>query len=198
MDGKQSQQYRQHFTLSESSKQMLEALTTQRYPGRQRRQSQLVEDLITEAFMKEQSMNSAATGIRGTTRLSWLRQAPGVASPKSIKRFIERLTFLRDLSLPALPATLHQNRVLQLARKCSKYHAQPLLNLPRERRHALLVAYLAQCYGSCYEVQGSGQESRADVFRGERMQICAFCNLHRLLKSREIYRPCFLAPSKHC
>jgi len=63
MDGKQSQQYRQHFTLSESSKQMLEALTAQRYPGRQRRQSQLVEDLITEAFMKEQSMTSVATGM---------------------------------------------------------------------------------------------------------------------------------------
>jgi len=29
-----------------------------------------------------------------------------------------------------------------LARKCSKYQAQPLLNLPRDRRHALLVAYL--------------------------------------------------------
>jgi hypothetical protein len=50
--------------------------------------------------------------------------------------------FLRALSLPALPVTLHQNRVLQLALKCSKYQAQPLLNLPRDRRHSLLVAYL--------------------------------------------------------
>ena len=65
-----------------------------------------------------------------------------MTSPKSIKQLIERLSFLRDLSLPALPVTLHQNRVLQLARKCSKYQAQPLLNLPRDRRHALLVAYL--------------------------------------------------------
>ncbi len=58
MDAKQSQQHRQHFNLSESTKQMLEELTAQRYPGKQRRQSQLVEDLITEAFLKERGMNT--------------------------------------------------------------------------------------------------------------------------------------------
>jgi hypothetical protein len=66
--------------------------------------------------------------IRGATRLSWLRQAPGVASPKSVKQIVERLLFLRSLDLPALPASLHQNRVLQLARKASRYQAQPLLH----------------------------------------------------------------------
>jgi TnpA family transposase len=65
-----------------------------------------------------------------------------VTSPKSIKQLVERLLYLRELSLPALPIALHQNRVLQLARKCSKYQAQPLLNFSRDRRHALLVAYL--------------------------------------------------------
>jgi len=84
----------------------------------------------------------ADTTIRGATRLSWLRQPPGVASPKSIKRLVERLLFLRELALPALPTTLHQNRILQLARKCSKYQAQPLLNLPQDRRHSLLVTHL--------------------------------------------------------
>jgi ATPase family associated with various cellular activities (AAA)/Double zinc ribbon/Clp amino terminal domain, pathogenicity island component len=59
VDGKQTQQHRQHFNLSESAKQMLEELTAQRYPGKQRRQSQLVEDLITEAFAKERSMGTA-------------------------------------------------------------------------------------------------------------------------------------------
>lgn len=61
MDAKQSQQHRQHFNLSESTKQMLEELTAQRYPGKQRRQSQLVEDLITEAFMKERGMNTVTS-----------------------------------------------------------------------------------------------------------------------------------------
>src|SRR5947209_15947115 len=88
--------------------------------------------ILTHALRLEQrtrldGLLHADTGIRGATRLSWLRQAPGVASPKSIKRVIERLSFLRDLSLPALPVTLHQNRVLQLAHTCSKYQAQPLL-----------------------------------------------------------------------
>jgi len=88
------------------------------------------------------SLLYADTSIRGATHLSWLRQAPSVTSPKSIKQLVERLLYLRELSLPALPITLHQNRVLQLARKCSKYQAQPLLNFSRDRRHALLVAYL--------------------------------------------------------
>ena len=65
MDEKQTQQHRQHFNLSESAKQKLEELTARRYPGKQRRQSQLVEDLITEAFTKEQGMNTATTGMQG-------------------------------------------------------------------------------------------------------------------------------------
>src|SRR6266566_3916068 len=102
----------------------------------------LTASLTLEQRSRLDSLLHAESSIGGATRLSWLRQPPGVASPKSIKRVVERLLYLRELSLPALPVTLHQNRVLQLARKCSKYQAQPLLNLPRDRRHALLVAYL--------------------------------------------------------
>jgi Clp amino terminal domain, pathogenicity island component/Double zinc ribbon len=69
MDAKQSQQHRQHFNLSESTKQMLEELTAQRYPGKQRRQSQLVEDLITEAFMKERGM-STVTSMQNPDRFA--------------------------------------------------------------------------------------------------------------------------------
>jgi predicted RNA-binding protein with RPS1 domain len=64
---KQTQQHRQHFNLGESAKQMLEELTAKRYPGKQRRQSQLVVDLITEAFTKEHrehSMNTVTTGMQ--------------------------------------------------------------------------------------------------------------------------------------
>ena len=102
----------------------------------------LTMSLTLEQRTRLDGLLLADTSICGATRLSWLRQAPGVASPKSIKQLVERLLFLRDLSLPPLSVTLHQNRVLQLARKCSKYQAQPLLNLPRDRCHALLVAYL--------------------------------------------------------
>ena len=102
----------------------------------------LTQSLTLEQRTRLDSLLYADTSIRGATRLSWLRQAPGVTSPKSIKQVVERLLYLRELSLPVLPIALHQNRVLQLARKCSKYQAQPLLNFSRDRRHALLVAYL--------------------------------------------------------
>jgi hypothetical protein len=102
----------------------------------------LTQLLTLEQRTRLDGLLHADTRLGGATRLSWLRQPPGVTSPKSIKRLVERLSFLRDLSLPALPPTLHQNRVLQFARKCGKYQAQPLLKLPRDRRHALLVAYL--------------------------------------------------------
>jgi predicted RNA-binding protein with RPS1 domain len=59
---KPTQQHRQHFNLSEEGKQKLEELTARRYPGKQRRQSQLVEDLITEAFAKERGMSTSSTG----------------------------------------------------------------------------------------------------------------------------------------
>jgi ATP-dependent Clp protease ATP-binding subunit ClpA len=70
LDGKQAQQHRQHFNLSETAKQMLEELTAQRYPGKQRRQSQLVEDLITEAFMKERSMSTPPASAPGSDRFA--------------------------------------------------------------------------------------------------------------------------------
>ena len=70
MDGKQAQQHRQHFNLSETAKQMLEELTAQRYPGKQRRQSQLVEDLITEAFIKERSMSTPPVSAPGSDRFA--------------------------------------------------------------------------------------------------------------------------------
>ena len=67
MDEKQTQQHRQHFNLSDSAKRMLEQLTAQRYPGKQRRQSQVIEDLITEAFSKEQA-SSSTVGEQGVAR----------------------------------------------------------------------------------------------------------------------------------
>src|SRR5260221_4788727 len=102
----------------------------------------LTQSLSVEQRTRLDSLLYADASIRGATRLSWLRQAPGVTSPKRIKQLVERLLYLRELSLPALPITVHQNRGLQFARQRSKYQAQPLLNLPRDRRYALLVAYL--------------------------------------------------------
>jgi hypothetical protein len=132
----------------------------------------LTQPLKLEQRTRLDGLLHADTGIRGASRLSWLRQAPGVTSPKSIKRLIERLSFLRDLSLPALPVTLHQNRVLQLAHKCSKYQAQPLLNLSRDRRHALLVAYL-------FELSQDLTDQALDQFENSWANCCAKENVVR-------------------
>ena len=102
----------------------------------------LTADLTLEHRSRLDGLLHADSGRRGTTRLSWLREPPGVTSAKSIKQIAERLLFLRGLELPAIPPTLHQNRVLQLARKCSKYQTQPLLKFTDERRHARLLAHL--------------------------------------------------------
>jgi hypothetical protein len=86
LDEKQTQQHRQHFNLSESAKQKLEELTARRYPGKQRRQSQLVEDLITEAFTKEQDMSIATTGMQ-EPEPDWLlpvRKAMRIAEQEAI------------------------------------------------------------------------------------------------------------------
>ena len=72
MDEKQTVHHRQHFNLSESAKQMLEQLTTQRYPGRQRRQSQVIEDLIIEAFKKERNMATVANEMQEPEPNDWL------------------------------------------------------------------------------------------------------------------------------
>ena len=102
----------------------------------------LTATLTLEHRSRLDGLLHADAGRRGTARLIWLREPPGVTSAKSVKQIVERLLFLRGLDLPALPQTLHQNRVLQLARKCTKYQPQPLLKFKAERQHALLMAHL--------------------------------------------------------
>ena len=63
--GEKQVQHRQHFNLSEDARRKLEELTSIRYPGRQRRQSQLIEDLIAEAFAKEKTMSGVTSSMEG-------------------------------------------------------------------------------------------------------------------------------------
>ncbi|HEU5378481.1 MAG TPA: DUF4158 domain-containing protein [Ktedonobacteraceae bacterium] len=102
----------------------------------------LTSNLTLEHRVKLDSLLQSEAGRRGSTKLSWLREPPGLTSPKSVKQVVERLLFLRELGLPALSTEMHQNRILQLARRCSKYQAQPLMKFKTDRRHALLVAHL--------------------------------------------------------
>ncbi len=113
----------------------------------------------------------------GRSRLSWLRQAPGEASPKSVTKIVERIFAMRDLELPPLPTELHQNRLLQLARKCAKYEAAPLQRMAAPRRYSLLIAYLHELSQdltlpsrlinlivSWQICSGVGKESKTNIF----------------------------------
>src|SRR5262249_39741904 len=51
--------------------------------------------------------------LRTRTRLSWLREAPEIASAKSLRKVLDRLTYVRGLGLPVPDTRLHPNRLRQ-------------------------------------------------------------------------------------
>jgi len=79
-------------------------------------------------------------GTKGSG-LVWLRQPPGPANPKHVLVHLERLKTVGDLRLPdGLERSVHQNRLLKLAREGGQMTAQHLRDLEPARRYATLVA----------------------------------------------------------
>ncbi|WP_306532635.1 Tn3 family transposase [Geobacter sp.] len=77
--------------------------------------------------------------------LIWLRQPPGPPRPKHILRHLERLQAVYDLGLPkGVDRTVHQNRLLKMAREGGQMTAQHLRDLEPTRRYATLVAILLE------------------------------------------------------
>jgi hypothetical protein len=77
------------------------------------------------------------------TILVWLRQPPGTASPTNFQKVIERLQWIRSLSLdPQVAAQVHHNRLQQMAREGAHTTAQRLVRFHDDRRDATLVAFL--------------------------------------------------------
>ncbi len=75
--------------------------------------------------------------------LIWLRQPPGPPRPKHVLAHLERLKVISELWLPdGLEQTIHQNRLLKLAREGGQMTAQHLRDLEPTRRHATLVAVI--------------------------------------------------------
>lgn len=85
-------------------------------------------------------------GLRSGTKTSvliWLRQPPGAPKPKHILTHLERLDTICKLRLPnGLEQSIHQNRLLKLAREGGQMTAQHLRDLEPERRYATLVAVI--------------------------------------------------------
>jgi TnpA family transposase len=85
---------------------------------------------------------SLREGTKGSG-LIWLRQAPGPPKPKHVLIHLARLKAIRDLCLPdALERTIHQNRLLKIAREGGQMTAQHLRDLEPARRYATLVAVI--------------------------------------------------------
>lgn len=81
-------------------------------------------------------------GTKGS-ELIWLRQPPGPPKPRHMLAHLERLKTIHDLALPDdLVHSIHQNRLLKLAREGGQMTAQHLRELEWNRRHATLVAVL--------------------------------------------------------
>ena len=81
-------------------------------------------------------------GAKGSG-LIWLRQPPGPPKPKHVLAHLERLRTLRELWLPdGLEHTIHQNRLLKLAREGGQMTAQHLRDLEPARRYATLLAVI--------------------------------------------------------
>ncbi len=80
---------------------------------------------------------------RPVSKLAWLRQSPGEPSAKAVLAHIERLQAIRSLGLPeGIGRTIHQNRLLRLAREGGQTAVYQLEEYETDRRHATLVAIL--------------------------------------------------------
>jgi len=80
---------------------------------------------------------------RPVSKLAWLRQSPGEPSAKAVLAHIERLQAIRGLGLPPdIGHSVHQNRLLRLAREGGQTAVYHLEEYETDRRHATLVAIL--------------------------------------------------------
>lgn len=80
---------------------------------------------------------------RPVSKLAWLRQSPGEPSAKGVLAHIERLQAIRGLGLPPdIGHSVHQNRLLRLAREGGQTAVYQIEEYETDRRHATLVAIL--------------------------------------------------------
>jgi TnpA family transposase len=103
---------------------------------------QLTEELTEVQRIQIRSLLTVSTP-RGQSLLGWLQQPPGAASPASFQKVVERLRWIRDVSLdPQVRSRIHHNRLQQLRREGERMTAQRLNQLDDAHRDATLVAFL--------------------------------------------------------
>lgn len=106
-----------------------------------------VHEALTSSLsdQQRQALDKMLAVREGTSvsGLTWLRQPPGVPNAKHVLNHIERLKAICGMELPdGLERTVHQNRLLKLAREGGQMTAQHLRDFEDRRRYATLVALL--------------------------------------------------------
>ncbi len=126
----------------------LSTLERLRWEVRQEAQSLVFERLVGDLTHAQRvQLDGLLSVIEDShqTPLAWLRQPSGAPSPGNVLKTVEKLEFIRGLSLPIGGAHLvHQNRLLQLAREGAKMKPQHLARFDPQRRYATLVAFLME------------------------------------------------------
>lgn len=79
------------------------------------------------------------------SRLTWLLQPPGKINGKNVLQHIDCLNAIEALVLPeGVDRTLHQNRLLKLAREGRKMSSRDLADFSPARRYATMVCVLTE------------------------------------------------------
>lgn len=79
------------------------------------------------------------------SRLTWLLQPPGKINGKNVLQHIDRLNAIEALALPdGVERTVHQNRLLKLAREGRKMSSRDLADFAPARRYATMVCVLTE------------------------------------------------------
>ena len=76
-----------------------------------------------------------------STYLAWLRQSPMKSNSKAMLEHIERLRLLHDINLPlGIERTIHQNRLLKMAREGGQMTPANLSKFEPNRRYAVFCS----------------------------------------------------------
>ena len=79
------------------------------------------------------------------SRLAWLLQPPGKINGKNVLQHIDRLNSIAALELPdGIALSVHQNRLLKLAREGRKMSSRDLAKFTDVRRYATLVCVIQE------------------------------------------------------
>ena len=105
----------------------------------------LTESLSDEHYKKLDNLLKIKPDSKFTW-LIWLRQSPSRASSIQMLEHIERLNLLQKLNIAEHVShfTIHQNRLLKIAREGEQMTAQHLMDFENKRRYATLVAIVIE------------------------------------------------------